>query len=129
MARAEADTYSEARALADLVAITHRLGDVWGLIAYAESAWQAAESNCYWDQLARLATVFGDIAYAGQDYQRCFDHYANACAFAGTASAGEYRAILDRIDQVLAELLAQPDMVEGAFSPLTVALVKRLAWS
>jgi hypothetical protein len=105
-ARADGNHYAEAAALADLVEITNEQGDVYGLVTYAERAWEAAESNSYWDQLARLARVFGDIAYHVQDYTRAFDHYANAAAFASTASHEEYFATIAHIDSVLTELMA-----------------------
>jgi uncharacterized protein (DUF58 family) len=105
-ARADGNHYAEAAALADLVEITSEQGDVYGLVTYAERAWEAAESNSYWDQLARLARVFGDIAYHVQDYPRAFDHYANAAAFASTASHEEYFATIAHIDSLLTELMA-----------------------
>ncbi len=105
-ARADGDDYREATALTELVEITQRLGDLWGLVTYSERAWDTAEHNNYWDLLARLAIVFGDVAYGVQDYQRCYDHYANACAFAVAAGAAEYRTVIARIDDILAELMA-----------------------
>jgi hypothetical protein len=105
-ARADGNHYAEAAALADLVEITNEQGDMYGLVTYAERAWEAAETNSYWDQLARLARVFGDIAYHVQDYNRAFDHYANAAAFASTASHEEYFATIAHVDSVLTELMA-----------------------
>jgi len=105
-ARAEGDAYAEARALTDLVIIAHRQRDLGSMVAYAERAWELAERNCFHDQLARLAVAFGDVAYLGQDYPRCYDHYANACAYAGMAGSAELRATVARVDEVLAELLA-----------------------
>jgi len=105
-ARAAGDAYAEARALTDLVIIAHRQRDLPSMVAYAERAWELAESKCYHDQLARLAVAFADVAYLGQDYPRCYDHYANACAYAVMAGSAELRAIIARIDEVLAELLA-----------------------
>lgn len=121
-ARADRNRYAEATALADLVEITNELGDYYSLATYAEKAWEAAESNSYWDQLARLALVFGDIAYHVQDYNRAFDHYANAAAFASTASHDEYFATIAHIDSLLTELMATArGAVAAAFANMLVA--------
>jgi hypothetical protein len=120
-ARATGNNYGEAAALADLVEITHRQGDVYGLATYAERAWEAAEKNSYWDQLSRLALLFGDIAYHVLEYNRAFDHYANATAFAGTASTDEYLATIAHVDSVLAELMATGrGSIAAAFAEMLV---------
>jgi hypothetical protein len=106
VARAEGDDYAEARALTDLVAISHRLRDLPAMVTYAERAWDLSERNYYHDQLARLALTFADLAYRAQDYVRSYDHYANACAYAGMAGSVELSAAVSQIDGVLAELLA-----------------------
>lgn len=105
-ARARRDTYAEARALTDLVAICHGSGDLGSMVTYAEGAWETAERNYYHDLLARLALIFADVALGVRDYARCYDHYANACAYAALAGSAEYGAVLARIDEVLAELMA-----------------------
>lgn len=106
VARALGDVYAEARTLVDLAVIARRDGDVWALIDHARAGWETSERNCLWDQLARLALLFGDVAYSGRDYHQCFDHYANACAYAVMAGSSELGGVITRIDDVLTEMLA-----------------------
>jgi hypothetical protein len=121
-ARSDRDRYAEAAALADLVEITHEQGDVFGLVTYAERAWETAESNSYWDQLARLARVFGDISFHVHEYARAFDHYANSVAFASMASHDEYFATIAYVDSILTELMAtERGATAAAFAEMLVS--------
>ncbi len=121
-ARERGDAWTEVATLVDLVAIYRALQDPWSLIDCAHRAWQAAERNCFWDQLARLALIFGDVTYSAREYQQCYDHYANACAYAVMADDGGLPAVLARLDEVLDEMVATGRAsVAEAFCELLVA--------
>lgn len=114
------DSRAEAIALVDLVEITYAQRDTWQMITFAERAWALAEDRGFFDQLARLALQFGDIAYSGEDYLRSYDHYANACAYAAVTGAAELAAVVERLDGVIGRML------EEGKAPVAVAFCEML---
>ena len=130
-ARERGDAAEEIRALVDLAGIARALGDAWALVTVAQEAWTLAERESRWDQLARLALLFGDIAYSGLDYLQCYDHYANACAYAAmfarsslvTADdAVSLPAVLARVDAVIDDMMTTGrTVIAQAFCEMLVA--------
>ena len=131
-ARQAGDVGAEIEVLIDVATICRHLGDAWALVTAAQEAWTLAERSSRWDQLARLALLFGDIAYSGLDYLQCYDHYANACAYASMAAyltpdasrdeSISLAAVVARVDAVIDDMLSTGrSVVAQGFCDLLIA--------
>lgn len=112
-ARRDGKPRAIAQALFDLCQATRERGIIAATIRYAEEAWDLAQGEQLWDLTSQLALFFADICCQLRSYSHCYDHYANACAYALLVSPDYFWEVVEHVDDVLTDLVREGQLLQA----------------
>ena len=112
-ARHEGEPREIAQALFELCQATRERGIISATIRYAEEAWDLTQQEQLWDLTSQIALFFADVCYQVGTYSQCYDHYANACAYALLVSPDYFWEVVEHVDDVLTNLVREGRLLQA----------------